>query len=186
MSCNFCEAKDYFSLFRLAFTACHVLCIVVGCDATQAFQFRAQILNYLGDRWEKYEAYFLKDFLFGIRFACDIEYHLQQFLQECVDKPSIAEMDSSYYDLSHSSRSVQHNSFRRDLLVILSTPASDSSKTKNFKVGKEKEDSDINAKNPNMRKDWSMPITKNLGEAFSKESLKELPIFKEEIKLCRR
>lgn len=161
MSWNFSEINDWFSLFRLAFTVCNILGHFLGYIDIFTLQFHIQILNHLEERFDKHEAYFVNDQLFGLLFSFILDQHLQQFLQGCTHKPSIDSLDSSHYDLSHILRSIQHNRFYCNLPVILSTQSLSPSKVKPDKsISKDNGDAELFNRNSKAWTDWVVLVTK--------------------------
>ena len=97
---------------------------------------------------------------------------------------TIEQVDSSYYDLSHISRRVQHLRFScvlpsslSDILLATLTNAPSASK---------KTDGDANrfGRNDNQNEDWIVLSTVKLGDLFNQDSMKKVPMFNDSYQCC--
>ena len=103
-----------------------------------------------------------------------------------MDQPSIKEVDPSYYDLSHITRSVQHLRFTCDLpaMFCTATPPSEIIAS-GSSASKATTGSDRYMKNPSPVSKWIVADVK-FSDLFSTDALKAAPKFNNDSQLCPR
>ena len=178
ISSSFSAIISYFDLYRQVYNIYYFLGQILSYNAIYTLQFYNQILKAIEKQSKLCKAKFLQDSLFRLRFVCTLDIHFQQFLAECIDSSIIKQVDSSYYDLSYISRSIQHLQFSCNLPASLSTRVPLITPTKSLMLSAKKQgDSDRFECNEHANKDLIVVSTVKLGNLFTQDSMNIVPMF---------